>query len=245
MTWRKILPNLVTVSAMLAAFFSIVNSAEGHFELAAKLIMLCLILDGLDGNLARWIKGVTQFGAELDTFVDITAYGLAPAMLIHETVAKQFGFWGLMLVGWTVLSGALRLSRFRSDPTRGNYGYTGLPITVNASWVAMFSYISIMEPDFSLQSGPLAAFVWACSGIFLFLQVSNVRYSKPSKVPVLFAAGTALVCLLFFDDKLATAAAAAICAYSFFYGIVTPFLPRTKRVRIQTEDDEEPATRHS
>jgi CDP-diacylglycerol--serine O-phosphatidyltransferase len=243
MTWRKILPNLVTTGAMLAAFFSIVHSAHGEYALAAKLIMLCLILDGLDGNIARWIGGETQFGAELDTFVDITAYGLAPAMLIHESVAKHFGTWGLLLVGWTVLAGALRLSRFRvADPNRGNKGFTGLPITANATWVAMFTFIVqsdlIEDPRVSLTSGPMAVLVWSFSAIMLFLQISNVRYGKPSKTPVLFIGGIVMVALLFLRQDAAIASALAMCAYVFFYAFVTPFLPK-HHVAIVGDDDTE------
>ena len=242
MTWRKILPNLVTTGAMLAAFFSIIHSAHGEYAMAAKLIMLCLILDGLDGNLARWLGGTSQFGAELDTFVDITAYGLAPAMLIHESVAKHFGTWGLLLVGWTVLSGALRLSRFRvADPDRGNKGFTGLPITANATWVAMLTFIVhsdlINDPHVSLIEGPMAILAWSFSGVMLFLQISNVRYGKPSKTPVLFVGGIVMVSLLFMRQEAALAAAFAMCAYVFFYAFVTPFLPKHHEAIVGDDDD--------
>lgn len=243
MTWRKILPNLVTTGAMLAAFFSIVHSAHGEYAMAAKLIMLCLILDGLDGNLARWIGGESQFGAELDTFVDITAYGLAPAMLIHEYVAKEFGTWGLLLVGWTVLAGALRLSRFRvADPNRGNKGYTGLPITANATWVAMLTFVVesdlTSDPRISLAAGPMAVLAWSLSAAMLCLQISNVRYGKPSKTPVLFIGGTVLVALLFLRQDAALAAALAMVAYVFFYAFVTPFLPKHHDVIVGDADED-------
>ena len=253
MTWRKVLPNLVTVGAMLAAFFSMVHSAHGEFEMAAKLIMLCLILDGLDGNLARWIKGTSQFGAELDTFVDITAYGLAPAMLIGETVSKEFGVWGGLLVGWTVLSGALRLSRFRvADPDRGNKGFTGLPITANATWVAMLTFIVqsdlTNDPRVSLSHGPMAIIAWTCSAAMLFLQISNVRYGKPSKTPILFVGGIVMVALLFLRQDAALASALAMCAYVFFYAFITPFLPKHHDAIVgddeDAEEEEEPASFH-
>ncbi len=244
MTWRKILPNLVTTGAMLAAFFSIVHSAHGEYAMASKLIMLCLILDGLDGNLARWLGGETKFGAELDTFVDITAYGLAPAMLIHESVAKHFGTWGLLLVGWTVLAGALRLSRFRvADPNRGNKGFTGLPITANATWVAMITFIVqsdlIDDPNISLTHGPMAVLVWGLSAVMLCLQISNVRYGKPSKTPVLFVVGSVMVALLFLRQEAALAAAFGMVAYVFFYAFITPFLPKHHEAIIGDEEDEE------
>ena len=250
MTWRKIIPNLFTLAALVAAVISILKAAHGEFMESSQLIMLCLILDGLDGNLARFFKGTTKFGAELDTFVDITAYGLAPAMLIHETVAKEFGTAGLLLVGWTVLSGALRLSRFRvADPNRGNKGFTGLPITANATWVAMLTFIVqsdlVNDPRVSLTSGPFAIIAWSASVVMLCLQISNVRYSKPSKTPMLFVGGIVMVALLFMHQHAAVASALAMCAYVFFYAFVTPFLPKhhdVLEVDEDEEDDEETAT---
>jgi CDP-diacylglycerol--serine O-phosphatidyltransferase len=242
----------VTLAALLCAFFSIVQSAHGNYMLSAQLIMLCLILDGLDGNLARLFKGTTKFGAELDTFVDITAYGLAPAMLIYEIAAKDFGFWGMVLVSITVVSGALRLSRFRvADPFRGQRGYCGLPITVNAGWVAMFVFITqcgiLSEEHLSLTDGPLATLVWTCSVAFLFLQVSNVRYGKPTKAPAFFLSGVLVVLLLFVRLEVAVAAAIWMCMYGFFYAFVTPFLPKHDIVLDEEDDEEEePVTlRHS
>jgi CDP-diacylglycerol--serine O-phosphatidyltransferase len=251
MTWRKIIPNLITLAAMLCAFFSIIASGDGKFMLAAQLIMLCLIMDGLDGNLARYIKGTTKFGAELDTFVDITAYGIAPAVLIHEVTAGEFGFWGTALVGLTVLSGVLRLSRFRvADPFRGQRGYCGLPITVNAGWVTLFIFAwqsgLFSEEHLSLTEGPLATLVWTCSVAFLFLQVSNVRYGKPTKAPLFFLASIFMVLLLFYKLQFAVAAALGMCAYGFFYAVISPFLPKHDLVPEDDEEEEEPVrVRHS
>ena len=121
---------------MLAGFYCIVACATGHYMVAAQLIMLSMILDGLDGNLARLLKGTSQFGAELDTYVDMTSFGVAPALLAYLVVLKDFGFLGMLLASSIVLSGVIRLSRFRViDPYRGQRGYQGLPITVNAIWL--------------------------------------------------------------------------------------------------------------
>ena len=250
MSWRKIVPNLVTLAAMLCAFYSIIVSTEGKYMLAAQLIMLCLIMDGLDGNLARFIKGTTKFGAELDTFVDITAYSIAPAVLIHEVIGDQFGFWGQVLVSLTVLSGVLRLSRFRvADPFRGQRGYCGLPVTVNAGWVTLFIFAwqsgLFSEDKLSLTDGPLATLVWTCSVAFLFLQGSNVRYGKPTKVPLFFLAGIFMVLMLFFKLQVAVAAALGMCAYGFFYAFISPFLPKHDLLPDDDEEEQPIRVRHS
>ncbi|MCA1810126.1 MAG: CDP-alcohol phosphatidyltransferase family protein [Lentisphaerae bacterium] len=122
MSWRQLLPTLVTLAAMLCGFFSMLLALEGsaHFMLAAQFIMLAMILDGLDGNLARHLKGTSTFGAELDTYVDMTAFGLAPAILIYQVSLQTYIGWRVLMTAMVVLSGVIRLARFKvSDPERG------------------------------------------------------------------------------------------------------------------------------
>lgn len=254
MSWRKIIPNLFTLGAMVCATLSLMHSSNGEFMAAAQMLMLCLVLDGLDGNVARLVRGQTKFGAELDTFVDITAYSVAPALMIYQLVMKDFGFLGHALVFLTVIMGALRLSRFRvGDPDRGNKGYTGLPVTVNAGFVAMLVFATqsgVVNYSFlSLSEGPFATFVWACSVAFLFLQVSNVHYAKPTKAPLFFISGIAVVMMLFTQLEVAAVAALGIAAYGFYYGFITPFLPKpahaAAEVAEEDEDDESVTVRHS
>lgn len=243
--WRKVLPNLFTLGALAAAVLSILKAAHGEYLAAAQLIMLCLVLDGLDGNVARWFKGSTTFGAELDTFVDIIGYGVAPAMLAYEVVMKEQGLWGLAFVCFTVMSGAMRLARFRVvDPFRGQHGYLGLPITVNAGWVSMFVFSTesslLREDVFNLAGGPLAALVWTVSVAMLLLQVSTVRYSKPTKAPLFFAAGIAMVMMLFLKAEVALVSSLAIAAYGVFYAFISPFMPRhTALVEAAAEEEED------
>lgn len=252
MTWRKIVPNLLTLGALACAMLSLIRAFEGEFVASAQFIMLCLVLDGLDGNVARWCRGSTAFGAELDTFVDIIGYGVAPAMLAHNLVMKDHGLWGFIFVCLTAMSGSLRLARFRVvDPARGQNGYLGLPITVNAGWIAMFVFVTqsglLREDLFTLSAGPLAAMVWTVSVVFLVLQVSNVRYAKPTKAPLFFFAGIAVVMMLFMKAEIALVAALAIAGYGIFYGLITPFMPRhaalveqAAAVPVDEEDEEDP-----
>ncbi|MCS6771080.1 MAG: CDP-alcohol phosphatidyltransferase family protein [Kiritimatiellae bacterium] len=231
MMWRKLLPNLLTLAALGCAMLSILKAVEGEFVAAAQFIMLCLVFDGLDGNIARWCRGATKFGAELDTFVDIIGYGVAPALLAHQLVMKDHGVWGLLYVCFAPMSGALRLARFRVvDPHRGQKGYLGLPITVNAGWVAMMVFATqtglLREDLFTLAGGPFAAMVWTVSTAMLFLQVSTLRYSKPTKAPLFFFAGIAMVLMLFLKEEIALVSALSMCAYGVFYAFISPFLPR-------------------
>jgi CDP-diacylglycerol---serine O-phosphatidyltransferase len=209
-TLRQIIPTSVTVAAMLAGFLSILVTVEGmrvgapghpYYRWAALLIMLTMILDGLDGNLARLLKGQSDFGAELDTYVDMTAFGIAPALLIFAVCLQSEPLWRVILPSAVAVSGVVRLARFKiKDPLRGQAGYAGLPITVNAGWVAMFVYISQTKPidRFSLNQGPVAALFLAGVFCFVILQVTNLRYPKPTKNAALYGLCVVLVALLLF-----------------------------------------------
>jgi CDP-diacylglycerol--serine O-phosphatidyltransferase len=218
LNWRQVLPTIVTLAAMICGFFSILVTLEGmdkpnpgQYHLwAAQLIMLALILDGLDGNLARILGGCSQMGAELDTYVDMTAFGIAPAVLIYVVTLQGSLLWRVVMTSAVVLSGMVRLARFKvTDPYRGQMGYNGLPITACAAWVALFVFISQSEPPVFahrgrsgeevswLTEGPVAAIFLIGILAFIFLQVSNVRYPKPSKKAALFIPSALLVLLLF------------------------------------------------
>jgi CDP-diacylglycerol---serine O-phosphatidyltransferase len=211
MTIRQIVPTTVTLVAMLSGFLSMLVTVEGmrnpeavfmshpYYRWSALLILVAMILDGLDGNLARWLKGQSEFGAELDTYVDLTAFGIAPAILIFAVALQQEGFWRVILPSAVALSGVVRLARFKvKDPLRGQGGYAGLPITVNAAWVALFVFINQthMTKEFSLQEGTMAGIFLFGILVFIVLQVTNLRYPKPTKNPVLFSVCVGFVILL-------------------------------------------------
>jgi CDP-diacylglycerol--serine O-phosphatidyltransferase len=231
---RAILPVMLTLAAMVAGFYSILLSAEEKFVLAAQMIILSMILDGLDGALARLIKGTSSFGAELDTFVDMTSFGLAPALLAYHACWHKMGGWGLVLAFGMVLSGATRLSRFRIiDPFRGQQGFLGLPITCAGGFVTCIIFVSQSgalqawgwDKWFSLESGPLAWGIWIAATLMLLLQVSHIRYTKASKHPVVFLAGIALVIALFVHFAYcATIAALGGSAVALYFAFLSPFI---------------------
>jgi CDP-diacylglycerol---serine O-phosphatidyltransferase len=208
MKWRQAVPTSVTLTAMLSGFLALLLTIEGmrdsapehpYYRYAALLIMLAMILDGLDGNLARWLKGESEFGAELDTYVDMTAFGIAPAILIFAVSLQTQHIWRIILPSAVAVSGVVRLARFKvRDPLRGQAGYAGLPITVNAGWVALFVFICQTPPTdrFSLNQGWVATLFLMGIVTFTFLQVSSLRYPKPTKNAALYALCAFLVITL-------------------------------------------------
>lgn len=242
---RTLVPISFTIAALAAGLASILCSANGQFFQAAQLIMLSMVLDGLDGKLARTLKATSPLGAELDTFVDFCSFGVAPSVLAYQMALQPMGVVGDLLAVFLTVSGALRLSRFRViDPNRGGKGFVGLPITVAGGWVALWGYLessgALEGYGASLQRGALSAVVWSVTALFALLQVSRVRYPKSTKDALVFAAGVLLVVALFLGVRIGPAAALGLCGYAVYYGIISPIL-RSLFPRNVVETPEEPA----
>lgn len=243
--WRKLVPCACTFLALCAGVGSILASGRGDFLLAAQLILVSLILDGLDGTLARLLDAQTEFGAELDTFVDITSFGLAPAVMLylHPNGLQAFGAWGFLFAFAYAASGASRLARFRVvDPYRGQRGYLGLPITVAAGVAAAFM-VALECPagvnclPVSLAEGPVSILFWSMLAVLLVLQVSHIRYSKPTKNPQVLI--PFLVCIvLLFIPPVAAWSALLMMVYGVWFGFVSPFFFRRFLVRLEEEAGE-------
>jgi len=239
--WRQVLPTFLTLAAMLSGFLSILVAIQGlgladadpqHagklYRWSALLIMLAMILDGLDGNVARYLKAQSEFGAELDTYVDLTAFGIAPAILVFAvTLQSKEPLTRVLLPSAVALSGVVRLARFKvKDPLRGQGGYAGLPITVNAGWVALLVLISQTPPldRFSLSQGPVAALFLVGVFAFVVLQVTNLRYPKPTKKAALFIPLLVLVFLLLYLGLVLPRMAVRVAVIMLVLGAVYVFI---------------------
>ncbi len=250
-SFRTCIPCGCTFLALCAGVGSILAAGQGNFLLSAQLILVSLILDGLDGTLARLLRGQTSFGAELDTFVDITSFGLAPAVLLYFYPGglQTVPVFGLALAFLYVMSGAARLSRFRVvDPYRGQRGYLGLPITTAAGFVA--AYLIALEspsaaaiPLLSLRVGPLASGFWVAVLAMLLLQVSRIRYSKPTKNPKVLMPFMVCVVMLFIP-AVAIYSAAVMFAYGVWFAFISPFFFRRFLAHLPPEEELEAAAEH-
>jgi CDP-diacylglycerol--serine O-phosphatidyltransferase len=135
---RIILPNLVTLLALCMGLTAIRFAVDGQFEMAVIAVLAAAVLDGLDGRLARALRGTSRFGAELDSLADFVDFGVAPALILY--------FWGLHEIkslGWVAalvfaIACALRLARFNvtsNDPNRPPWQarfFTGMPAPAGA-----------------------------------------------------------------------------------------------------------------
>ena len=174
------LPNLITTTALFSGFYAIVVSTQGQFETAAMAIFIAMLLDGMDGRVARLTNTQTKFGAEYDSLADMISFGLAPALTIYQWALVHMGelgsAWGK--VGWLaaffyVACAALRLALFntRSSSTDKRY-FSGLPSPAAAAVITGFVWMlhELGVPGESLQ--------W--SSLFLTLACGALMVSKVS-----------------------------------------------------------------
>ncbi|HET7681046.1 MAG TPA: phosphatidylcholine/phosphatidylserine synthase [Xanthobacteraceae bacterium] len=147
---RMLLPNLVTLLALCVGLTGIRLAFEGKLELALYAIIFAAALDGIDGRLARLIKGQSKFGAELDSLADFMNFGCAPALFLYLWGLKDIGNVGWIGAMVFAICAALRLARFNvmiDDPNRpawaANY-FTGMPAPAGALVVLLPIYISLL-----------------------------------------------------------------------------------------------------
>lgn len=117
-----LLPNLFTTAALFAGFYAIVAATQGRFEAAAIAVFAAMVLDNLDGSVARMTNSQSDFGAELDSLADMVSFGLAPALVMYEwalSSMREYG-WYWSKLGWLaafvyVAGAAIRLARFNTQ----------------------------------------------------------------------------------------------------------------------------------
>jgi CDP-diacylglycerol--serine O-phosphatidyltransferase len=132
-----LLPNLVTTGGLFAGFYGIVSTMNGHYDLAAWLILISAVFDALDGKVARLTGTTSRFGVEYDSLVDLVSFGVAPGLLMYSWALQSFGKFGWLAAFLYVVCGALRLARFNVQVnTVESRRFVGLPIPAAAGMVA-------------------------------------------------------------------------------------------------------------
>ena len=176
---RTLLPNLITLLALCAGLTAIRLAVEDKLDLALAAIVFAALLDGIDGRIARMLKGTSRFGAELDSLADFVNFGVAPALILY--------FWGLhelKSAGWIValvfaICAGLRLARFNvmiDDPNKplwaGNF-FTGIPAPAGAITVLLPIYLSFLGVPVSLIT------IW-----LTFFYTLAIAFLMVSRLPV-------------------------------------------------------------
>jgi CDP-diacylglycerol--serine O-phosphatidyltransferase len=138
-----LLPNLFTTAALFAGFYAIVQAMNGRFEHAAVAIFVAMVLDGLDGRVARLTHTQSAFGAEYDSLSDMVSFGVAPALVVYVWALKPLGKLGWIAAFIYCSCAALRLARFntRLDDSDKRF-FQGLPSPAAAALLAGLVWVS-------------------------------------------------------------------------------------------------------
>lgn len=169
-----LLPNLFTTGALFFGFYAVVASMNGHFDKAAIAIFVAMILDGLDGRVARLTNTQSEFGAEYDSLADMVSFGVAPALITFSWCLQSLGQAGWIAAFIYVAGAALRLARFNTqiDTADKNY-FTGLASPAAAAIVAGTVWVF---NDLGIAASTVAPLMAIIVGLAGMLMVSNVQY---------------------------------------------------------------------
>ena len=144
-----LLPNLFTTGVLFGGFYAIVQAMNARYEQAAIAIFVAMVLDGLDGRVARLTRTQSEFGAEYDSLADVVAFGAAPALVLYEWALRPLGRLGWIAAFAYCAATALRLARFNVNIEVVDKRYfQGLPCPAAAALVAGFVWVA---DDFNLQ----------------------------------------------------------------------------------------------
>jgi CDP-diacylglycerol---serine O-phosphatidyltransferase len=200
-----LLPNLFTTGALFAGFYAIVQAMNVNFDQAAVAVFVAMVLDGLDGRVARLTRTQSAFGAEYDSLSDMVSFGAAPALVMYEWALKELGRIGWVAAFVYCVGAALRLARFNTNLGVVDKRYfQGLPSPAAAALVSGFVWLAndnkIPVSDFGMPW--LAALFTVYAGITMVSNVPfysfkdiNLRRSVPFAVVLLIVLAFVLISL--------------------------------------------------
>lgn len=176
-----LLPNLFTTGALFAGFYAIVQSMNGRFEHAAVAIFIAMVLDGLDGRVARMTHTQSAFGAEYDSLSDMVSFGVAPALVIYEFALQGMGKLGWIAAFVYCAGAALRLARFNTqlDVVTDKRFFQGLPSPASAALVAGFVWVMVEYGVAEDDARWLAVVIALFGGLTM---VSNLRFYSGKEI---------------------------------------------------------------
>ncbi len=215
-----VLPNLFTLAALFGGFYAIVMAMNGRFENAAIGIFCAMVLDSLDGRVARMTGTQSAFGEQMDSLSDMVSFGAAPGLVVYEWALKDLGRWGWIAAFVYCACAALRLARFNTNIGVIDKRYfQGLPSPAAAALVAGSIWLAV---DSGWVPQEQAWLEWTMLGITLYAGLTMVTnapfysfkdFSLKRTVPFALLVGLVLLIALV-ASHAPTALFALFCCYS-------------------------------
>jgi len=163
----KIIPSIFTLANLLLGVIALIFTMDNEFHIAGIMILLGMVLDGMDGRLARRLDAASPFGKELDSLADLVSFGVAPSILVYAFKMKTFGLPGLVVCVIFALCGAIRLSKF--NVLNISSYFVGIPITAAGSLVALTVLLGNRLPPAAYPVIML---------LLSYLMISNIKVPK-------------------------------------------------------------------
>ena len=164
---KRIIPNTVTLSNLVLGITSLWFTVESQYKEAAIAILLAMVMDGMDGRLARRFNVSSDFGKELDSLSDLVSFGVAPALLTYCGVMHPLGYVGFILSMIFAICGAIRLARFNVLEIKEYF--VGIPITFAGPLMAIFV---LMSNRLNFYFYPIII------ALLSYLMISNIKVHK-------------------------------------------------------------------
>lgn len=169
-----LLPNLFTLTALFAGFYAIVAAMKGLFDDAAIALFVAMVMDTLDGRVARLTHTQTEFGAQLDSLADMVSFGLAPALILYTWGLNTFGKAGWLVTFIYTACVALRLARFNvQHNTLDKRYFKGLPCPAGAAVIASLIWSS---SQYELHNTTIRIIMAILTVFVSLLMVSNLLF---------------------------------------------------------------------
>ena len=169
-----ILPNLFTLAALFGGFYAIVMAMNGRYEQSCYGVFCAMVLDSLDGRVARMTNTQSAFGAEMDSLSDMVSFGAAPALIVYEWALKGLGKAGWGIAFFYCACAALRLARFNTNLAVVDKRYfQGLPSPAAAALVVSFIWVVVDKQGYSDVNGD-SVLAWAAAAATFYAGVTMV-----------------------------------------------------------------------
>ncbi|QKH34635.1 CDP-diacylglycerol--serine O-phosphatidyltransferase [Achromobacter pestifer] len=166
-----LLPNAFTTAALFAGFYAVVQAMNDRFEIAAIAIFAAMVLDGMDGRVARLTNTQSAFGEQYDSLSDMTSFGVAPALVMYEWILNDLGRWGWLAAFVYVAGAALRLARFNTNiAVVDKRFFQGLPSPAAGALVAGFVWLAV-DNKLPIHDSLMA---WAAFTLTMYAGISMV-----------------------------------------------------------------------
>jgi CDP-diacylglycerol--serine O-phosphatidyltransferase len=235
-----LLPNLFTTAALFCGFYAIVAAMRNQFEPAAIAIFVAMLLDGIDGRVARLTNTQTDFGAEYDSLADMVSFGLAPALVMYQWALADLGKLGWLGAFIYTAGAALRLARFNTQVGTADKRYfQGLASPSAAAIVAGLVWVGTEFGFSGRRIEFIALGLTIAAGV---LMVSNIRYHSfkginlKERVPFVVMLLTVLVIVLIsYDPPLVLFG--GFMAYAISGPVLTLWRLRQRRAERKAQHD--------